>query len=50
MDKITKENINKNFIKTLGISFDEFDKFDFDEQQRLIGEYHKKILIKAKMY
>lgn len=42
MDKITKENINKDFIRMLGISYDEFDKLDFDEQQRLISEYHKK--------
>lgn len=48
MDKITKENINKDFIRMLGISYDEFDKLDFDEQQRLISEYHKKHPNKSK--
>lgn len=37
-----KENVNRDFEKMLGISYDEFDKLDFDEQQRLISEYHKK--------
>lgn len=42
MNKTTKENINKEFIRTLGISYDEYEKLDFDEQQKLIREYHKK--------
>lgn len=35
---------NANFIieKKLGISYEEFKKLDFDDQQRLIKEYHKK--------
>ena len=48
MDKITKENINKDFIRILGISYDEFDKLDFDEQQRLISKYNKKHSNKSK--
>lgn len=42
MNRITKENINSFFIRKLGISYDEFEKLDFDEQQKLISEYHKK--------
>ena len=42
MKKETRENINKEFIRMLGISYDEYDKLDFDEQQKLISEYHKK--------
>ena len=39
-----KENINNTFLRTLRISYDEFDKLNFDEQQKIIREYHKKIL------
>lgn len=42
MNRRTKENINRDFIRTLGISYNEFEKLDFDEQQKLISEYHKK--------
>lgn len=42
MNRITKENINRDFIRMLGISYDEFEILDFDEQQKLISEYHKK--------
>jgi hypothetical protein len=48
MNEKTKENINIDFINKLGISYDEFDKLDFDEQQRLISEYHKKHPNKSK--
>lgn len=36
-----KENVNSDFERMLGITYDEFEKFDFDEQQRIINEYHK---------
>lgn len=42
INSTTKENINNAFLNSLGISYDEFDKLDFDEQQRIIREYHKK--------
>lgn len=29
-------------LSTLGISYDEFDKLDFDEQQKIIRQYHKR--------
>lgn len=38
----TKENISNTLLNTLGISYDEFDKLDFDEQQKIIRQYHKK--------
>lgn len=43
LNSTTKENINNTLLNTFGISYDEFDKLDFDEQQRIIREYHKKI-------
>lgn len=42
MNKETRENINKEFIRMLGISYDEYEELDFDEQQKLISEYHEK--------
>lgn len=42
LNATTKENINNTLLYTLGINYDEFDKLDFDEQQRIIREYHKK--------
>lgn len=38
----TKEHINKTLIRELGISYDEFQLLDFDDQQRLIEENRKK--------
>lgn len=42
LDLKAKENINNTLLNTLGISYDEFDKLDFDEQQKIIRQYHKK--------
>lgn len=36
------DNISKTFERELGITYEEFDKLDFDSQQKLISEYHKK--------
>lgn len=38
----TKERINHTLLSSLGMNYDEFEKLDFDEQQRIIREYHKK--------
>lgn len=38
----TKNNINDTFQRNLGISYEEFEKLDFLEQQKLIKEYHRK--------
>ena len=37
----TLDNISKTIERKLGIPYEEFDKLDFDEQQRLISEYKK---------
>ena len=38
----TIDNISRTFERELGITYEEFDKLDFDEQQRLLSEYRKK--------
>lgn len=38
----TKERINHTLLSSLGMNYEEFDRLDFDEQQRIIREYHKK--------
>ena len=38
----TLDNISKTFERELGITYEEFDKLDFDEQQRLLSEHRKK--------
>ncbi len=43
LNQETKDNIKKIIENTLGISYEEFEKLDFDEQQRLIAMYSKKI-------
>lgn len=43
LNSTTKENENNSLLNTLvGISYDEFDKLDCDEQQKIIRQYHKK--------
>lgn len=42
MNQRTTETINKEFMRMFGISYDVFKELDFDEQQQLISEYHKK--------
>lgn len=42
LNSTTKEIINNTLLNTLGISYDEFDKLDFDYQQKIIREYHQK--------
>lgn len=41
MKKTIKECADETLLRTLGISYDEYEKLDFDEQQRLMSEYHK---------
>lgn len=38
----TKERINRTLLRTSEMNYDEFDRLDFEEQQRIIREYHKK--------
>lgn len=42
MNSNIRDTINKHFISTLGISYDEFEKLDSDQQEDLIKDYHKK--------
>lgn len=42
LNSTTRENINNVLLNTLGISYDEFDNLDFDEQQKIIRQYHKR--------
>lgn len=42
MRQDTKDMINKHFVRTLGMTYDEYEKLDIDIQQRLIKEYHQK--------
>lgn len=48
MKKTIKECADETLLRTLGISYDEYEKLDFDEQQRLMSEYHKKHPNKSK--
>ena len=43
LNQETKDNIKKIIENALGISYEEFEKLDFDEQQKLIAMYSKKI-------
>lgn len=38
----TNAFVNDTFLRTLRISYDEYDELDCDEQQKLMREYHKK--------
>lgn len=48
MSKTIKDCVNETLLSTLGISYDEYEKLDFDEQQKLMIEYHKKHPNKSK--
>ena len=37
----TKKNIEYIIERKLGITYEEYEKLDFDEQQKLISKYHK---------
>lgn len=43
-------NVSKTLEDTIGITYDEFAKLDFDEQQRLFSEYRRKNKIKKDKY
>lgn len=40
--ELTRENINRTLLNTLGITYDEFELLNHDEQQKLIRQYHRK--------
>lgn len=39
MDKV--DMVKDNIERMLGIKYEEFEKLDFDDQQKIIKEYHK---------
>ena len=43
----TKRNIESLIERTLGIKYEEYEELGFDEQQKLISEYHKKKNLKT---
>ena len=42
LEQEIKDNVSRTFERKLGITYEEFDKLDFDEQQRLLSETIKK--------
>jgi hypothetical protein len=48
MQKETLESIDRTFIKCFEMPYSEFEELDYDEQQRLFREYHKKHPNKSK--
>lgn len=46
--KTIKNYATDTSLKTIGMTYDEYEQLDFDEQQRIIAEYHKKNPVKSK--
>lgn len=43
-----KDNVNEILLNTIGMSYDEYEQLDFDEQQKIMAEYHKRHPSKSK--
>lgn len=43
-----KDNVNEILLNTIGMSYDEYEQLDFDEQQKVMTEYHKRHPNKSK--
>ena len=43
-----KDNVNEILLNTIGMSYDEYEQLDFDEQQKIMAGYHKKHPNKSK--
>lgn len=41
-EKTIKDRVNETLINKIGMSYDEYEQLDFDEQRKIIAEYHKK--------
>ncbi len=39
--KTVRENVNESLLKTINMSYDEFEELSFDEQQSILIDYHK---------
>ena len=48
-DKTIKDNVNEILLNTIGMSYDEYEQLDFDEQQKVMTEYHKRRQNKSKI-
>ena len=47
-DYTIRDNVNEILLNTIGMSYDEYEQLDFDEQQKILTEYHKKHPNKSK--
>ena len=47
LNESTKEFIKKDIESKLGITYDQFESLDIDEQERILREYRKKNNIKS---
>ena len=45
---IKDSNVNEILLNTIGMSYDEYEQLDFDEQQKVMTEYHKRHPNKSK--
>ena len=43
-----RDNVNEILLNTIGMSYDEYEQLDFDEQQKIMAEYHKRHPSKSK--
>lgn len=44
-----RDSVNEVLLNTIGMSYDEYEQLDFDEQQKIIAEYHKRHPNKSKI-
>ena len=42
LNKTTMDNINHTLLNTIGMTYEEYDALDADEQYKIMSEYHKK--------
>lgn len=47
-NKTIRDRVNETLLNTIGMSYDEYELLDFDEQRRVMTEYHKKHPNKSK--
>lgn len=47
-DYTIKDNVNEILLNTIGMSYEEYEQLDFDEQQKVMTEYHKRRQNKSK--
>ena len=47
-DYTIRDNVNEILLNTIGMSYDEYEQLDLDEQQKVMTEYHKRHPNKSK--